>query len=82
VPKGPNGEKRPADTAQNAFKVFQIAVGDDADAPPDDGKDPAAKALGKKGGEARAQAMTPRERSEISRKAAKARWAKRVDVEP
>ena len=31
---------------------------------------------GKKGGEARAESMTPEERSAIARKAARARWAK------
>jgi hypothetical protein len=31
---------------------------------------------GKKGGKARAQKLTPEQRSEIARKAAKARWAK------
>jgi hypothetical protein len=44
-------------------------------------KNPAAVALGKlggsKGGKARAAKMTPEERSESARKAAKARWAKK-----
>ena len=43
-------------------------------------KNPAAVALGRlgglKGGKARAEALTPEERSEIARKAAKARWKK------
>ena len=47
----------------------------------DDGKDPAAAALGRKGGlkggKARAAKMTPEERAESARKAAQARWAKR-----
>jgi hypothetical protein len=47
----------------------------------DDGKDPAAVALGRKGGlkggKARAKNMTPKERSEAARKAAKARWNKK-----
>lgn len=33
-----------------------------------------AKAKAKKGGEARKEALTPEERSEIARKAARARW--------
>lgn len=41
----------------------------------DDGKDPAAKALGGKGGKARATKMTPEQRAEIARKAAAKRWA-------
>ncbi|MBN1458761.1 MAG: histone H1 [Armatimonadetes bacterium] len=47
---------------------------------PDDGKDPAAVALGRKGGlkggKARAEKMTPEERSEAARRAAQARWGK------
>lgn len=49
--------------------------------PVDDGKDPAAVALGRKGGlkggKARAERMTPEERSEAAKKAAQARWSKR-----
>jgi hypothetical protein len=49
-----------------------------ADPPPAPGKDPAAVALGRrggrKGGKARAEKMSPEERSEAARKAAKARW--------
>jgi hypothetical protein len=33
--------------------IARIATGEIDDAPPDDGKDPAAKVLGKKGGAAR-----------------------------
>jgi hypothetical protein len=40
----------------------------------DNGKDPAAKSLGRKGGKARAASMTPERRSEIARKAAQVRW--------
>jgi hypothetical protein len=39
-------------------------------------KDPHAVALGKKGGKARIEKMTPERRSEIARKAVQARWAK------
>jgi len=43
-------------------------------------KNPSAVALGrlggKKGGKARAQKLTPKQRSEIARKAAKTRWSK------
>lgn len=45
------------------------------------GKNPAAVALGKlggaKGGKARAAALSPKKRSAIAKKAARARWAKR-----
>jgi len=39
-------------------------------------KDPNAVALGRKGGKARLQKMTPEQRSELARKAVSARWAK------
>jgi hypothetical protein len=42
--------------------------------PDDSGKDPAAMALGKKGGRARAKALSAKKRVEIARKAAKTRW--------
>lgn len=74
MPKGPKGEKRPADVISNAVKVMRIATGEDQDDIPADGKDPAAKALGAKGGKARAQNMTPERRAEIAKAAAAKRW--------
>lgn len=74
MPRGPRGQKRPADVVANAILVAKIATGEAAENIPDDGKDPAAKALGKKGGEARAASLGKRKRSEIAKKAAKARW--------
>lgn len=61
-----------------AVKVMRIATGEEPEdfGPEDDGKDPAAKALGKKGGTARAASMTPERRAEIARKAAAKRWSK------
>ena len=49
MPRGPKGEKRPADVIGNAVHVMRIATGEiDESAPsPDDGKDPAAVALGR-----------------------------------
>jgi hypothetical protein len=77
MPVGPKGEKRPADVISNAVKIMRIATGEEVETiPPDDGKDPAAKALGKKGGAARAKSMTPERRAEIAKKAAKQRWRK------
>ncbi len=75
MPKGPKGEKRPADVIGNAVKIAQIATGEIEDDAEDDGKDPAAKALGSKGGKARAKKLTPEQRSEIAKKAAKKRWS-------
>jgi len=41
MPKGPHGEKRPADVIGNAVKVMRIATGDETeDLMLDDGKDP------------------------------------------
>ena len=76
MPTGPKGEKRPADVIGNAVKVMRIATGEESDDTPNDGKDPAAKALGAKGGAARAKAMTPERRVEIAKKAAAKRWGK------
>ena len=53
-PSGPKAEKRPADIIGNAVKIMRIATGEESDELPDDGNDPAAKALGKKGRAARA----------------------------
>jgi hypothetical protein len=56
---------------------MQIATGEASeDAPVDDGKDPAAKALGAKGGTARAKAITPERGAEIARRAAAKRWGR------
>lgn len=76
MPTGPKGQKRPADVIGNAIKVARIATGEEEeDIPPDDGKDKAAQALGRKGGAARAKKMTPEQRAEIARKAAAKRWS-------
>ena len=77
MPKGPKGEKRPADVIGTAVKVARIATGEIEDVQPDDGKNKAAVELGRKGGKARAAKMTPEQRSEVARKAAQARWSKR-----
>ena len=74
MPRGPQGQKRPADVVGNAVTVMRIATGEEEEEYEDDGKDPAAKALGAKGGQARAKKLTPEQRSEIARKAAAKRW--------
>jgi hypothetical protein len=74
MPKGPKGEKRPADVIGNAVKVMRIATGEEDEAKTDDGKDKAAVSLGKRGGAARAKSIDPAKRSEIAKKAAAARW--------
>lgn len=69
--------KRPRDPNQLAKSIIDIATGEKPDrdpTPEEQGKDPAAVALGKKGGKARADAMTPERRAEIAKKAASKRW--------
>ena len=74
-------KKRPRDPAQLAKFIVDIATGEVEDrepTPEEQGKDPAAVALGRKGGlkggKARASKLTPSERTQAARKAAKARW--------
>ncbi len=60
--------------------IAMLATGELQDAKTDDGKDPAAVALGRKGGlkggKARAKSLTAKQRSEIAKKAARGRWGK------
>lgn len=77
MPKGPKGQHRPADVIGAAIMVAKIATGEiEEPIEADDGKDPAAKALGAKGGKARAEALTPEQRAEIAKKAAAQRWGR------
>jgi len=73
MPRGPKGEKRPADAIGNAVMVAKIATGEIVEDRPETN---AAAALGKRGGRARAASLTPEQRSEIARVAADARWKK------
>lgn len=79
MPKGPKGEKRPADVIGNAVKVMRIATGEEAE---DIAPASAAATLGKLGGNARAVSLSGERRREIARKAAKTRWASPTPVEP
>jgi hypothetical protein len=75
MPRGPKGERRPADVIGNAVHVMRIATGEEVEIlDTDDGKDQAARELGRKGGAARAAKMTPARRAEIAKKAARKRW--------
>lgn len=68
---------RPRDPNQLAKSIVDIATGEAPKQPPaDEGKDPAAVALGRKGGKARAKGMTMERRKEIAQRAAAARWGK------
>jgi hypothetical protein len=72
MPRGPRGEKRPADVIGNAVKVMRIATGEETEEV--DSARSAAAELGSRGGKARAAKMTPQRRVEIARKAAAKRW--------
>ena len=75
MPKGPKGQKRPADVISNAVHVMRIATGEIAETGTEDGKNAAAVMLGRKGGHARAKATSKAERVRIARRGARARWA-------
>ncbi len=73
-------KKRPKDANQLGKLIIDIATGQVPDKSDEREKDPAAVALGRrgglKGGKARADALTPEKRAEIAKKAAAARWKK------
>ena len=73
MPKGPNGERRPADGIGCAISVARIATGEESD----DGYISAGRRKsGLAGAKARIQNTTKEERSEIAAKAASVRWVK------
>ena len=71
VPKGPQGQKRPADTIGCAVAVARIATGETQDSLYDQ---PNKVKTGHAGARARTASLTPDERSAIARKAVTARW--------
>jgi hypothetical protein len=73
MPKGPQGQKRPADLIGNAVLIGRIATGEVEDTAADPTK-AHHSAGGKKGGPARAAKLTAEERSAIAKKAAAKRW--------
>jgi hypothetical protein len=75
MPRGPKGERRPADVNARAVMIANIATSEIEDVTTDDGKNAAAVALGRMGGKARAARLSPRKRKQIAKKAATARWA-------
>ena len=74
MPKGPQGQKRPADVIGCAIKVAKIATGETEEKP--DLKEYARKG-GLKGGKSRAAKLSPEKRKEIAQQAAKTRWKKK-----
>lgn len=68
--------KRPRDTNQLAKFMIDMATAGDAVPTPEAPKVTRAKKAGSAGGPARAQALSPKQRSEIASAAAAARWKK------
>ncbi len=75
MPKGPRGEKRPADVVGNAILIGRIATGEveDTKAAPRS----AAAEMGAKGGKARAAKLTMAKRKKIAQQAAQKRWGRK-----
>lgn len=78
MPKGPKGEKRPADVIGNAVKVMRIAIGEASENIDvrDVKKD--AQNISSLGGQARANSLSKEDRSRIAKAAASLRWAART----
>jgi hypothetical protein len=70
--------KMPTDVNQRAKAIVDFATGTEDPPDPDEAKDPAAVALGRKGGakggRARAEKLSAEERSAIAKRGAAARW--------
>lgn len=73
MPKGPRGEKRPADVIGAAVKVARISVGEETQ---DATVSAAHSKWGRSGAAARATKLTDTQRAEIAKAAADARWKK------
>ena len=71
MPKGPQGQRLPADVIGGAIKVAKIATGEIEE---DKRAKSAAAELGSKGGKARASKLSKKRRAEIAKKAAASRW--------
>jgi hypothetical protein len=75
VPKGPKGERRPADVIGAAVMIGRIATGEVVEKKRDPGVEANRKG-GLKGGKARADSLSAERRKEIAQKAAAKRWSK------
>ena len=78
MPRGPQGQKRPADPARNALKILKIATGEIEEKLQEPSEE---QTHAWAGGCTRAKTLTKAQRSEIARKAAYARWHK-VETTP
>ena len=77
MPKGPQGQKRPADAVGCAVRVAKIATGEIEETLEEPSKQKPNRAKGgRAGGKARAASLTPDQRSNIALAAANARWGK------
>lgn len=76
----PNRSSKPRDLNKLAASIVDSATSDEPAPDPYRGKNPAAVELGRlggqKGGKARAEKLSPEQRSEIARKAANSRWSR------
>lgn len=76
MPKGPQGQKRPADVIGAAIHVAKIATGEIEE---DGRKEERATPRGEAGGKARAANLTKEQRKKIAKDAADARWTVKQD---
>jgi len=77
MPRGPKGEKRPADVVANAVHIMRIATGEIEDTKRSAGAEANRKG-GVKGAKVRAERLSPAERKAIAKKAAASRWGKQT----
>ena len=79
MPRGPKGQKRPADVIGNAVMVMKIATGEIIEEIEDKSALAVARGHvgGLKGGIARAKKLSPAKRKEIAKRAAQKRWHKK-----
>jgi hypothetical protein len=78
MPKGPDGQKRPAVVIGNAAHLMRIATGQIEESVPS-ASETAGRAGGLKGGKSRSEALPQERRSPIAKKAAQARWKTKQD---
>ena len=75
MPIGPKGEKRPSDPFAAGIMAARVLVGDiEEEYAEQPTPTPSRAKGGEKGGKARAESLTPEQRSEIASRAARARW--------
>jgi len=77
MPKGSQGQKRPADVVGAAVKIARISVGDIEDDRESDKARSAAAELGRLGGAARARNLSAEQKTAIGQKGAATRWGRK-----